>query len=329
MSPQLKKFSKNSIIYFTGDTDSNIYILKEGQVVISYMPPDKLEEEAYVVKPGEFFGLKSAMGRYPREETAIAATDVVAVVMNENEFLAVNGKNEQLLLKILKALSKELRDTVKKVNQLTGQNEVLPDVGLFNYGMYYFKIKQYKKAQYCFKRLLNLYPDSYHKEEAVAQLKAIESLLSSQSFEGETESSLMETSISGKESTSEQSEEEKQFFEGVNAVIGGKLEEGLKIFKQIYDNDSVSTEYKSKSLLEMAKILKRLKNYDSSEKFLKKFLVDYQSSELVKEAIYELAEVYKLKNDIENCKKLLSKIITLQPADEFTSKAKRLLASLN
>ncbi|MFN3411415.1 MAG: cyclic nucleotide-binding domain-containing protein [Exilispira sp.] len=336
MSPQLKRFNKNSIIYFTGDTDSNIYILKEGQVIISYLPPDKLEEEAYVVKPGEFFGLKSAMGKYPREETAMAATDVVAVVMNENEFLAVNGKNEQLLLKILKALSKELRETVKKVNQLTGQTEVLPDVGLFNYGMYYFKTKQYKKAQYCFNKLLELYPDNFHKDEALAQLKAIDSLIGNESSIDETQHTLdavfgssdKYVEKTGENGIKEESKDEKAFYEGVNAVMADKLEEGLKLFKQIYDDANSSAEYKSKSLLEMGKILKRLKNFDSSEKVFKKFLTDFSNSPLVKEAIFELAELYKQKDDIENCKKLLAKIISLEPADEVTSKAKRLLGSL-
>ncbi len=335
MSPQLKKFNKNSIIYFTGDTDQSIYILKEGQVVISYLPPDKLEEEAYVVKPGEFFGLKSAMGKYPREETAMAATDVVAVVMNENEFLAVNGRNEQLLLKILKALSKELRDTVKKVNQLTGQTESLPDVGLYNYGMYYFKIKQYKKAQYCFKRLLELFPENPHKEEAMTQMNAIESLIYNQSSLDETEQTLKESLTStqqpieeNQQSKDESSVDEKKYFEAVNAVIAEKLDEGLKLFKQIYDDPATSTEYKSKSMLEMAKILKRLKSLDSAEKVLKKFLTDFSSSSQVKEALYELAELYKQKSDIDGCKKLLAKIISLQPADEITSKAKRLLGSL-
>lgn len=334
MSPQLKRFSKNSIIYFTGDTDSNIYILKEGQVVISYLPPDKLEEEAYVVKPGEFFGLKSAMGKYPREETAIASTDVVAVVMNENEFLAVNGKNEQLLLKILKALSKELRDTVKKVNQLTGQVEVLPDEGLFNYGMYYFKTKQYKKSQYCFKKLLELYPDNFHKDEVLAQLKAIESLLYNTETIDETQQTLDKASskvdeTSVDEKKSESTEEEKKYFEAVNAVFADRLEDGLKLFKQLYDDSNTSDEYKSKALFEMGKILKRLKNFDASEKVLKKFISDYSSSNLLKESIYELAEVYRAKGDIDGCKKLIAKIINLQPADEITSKAKRLLGSLN
>ncbi|MCR4420978.1 MAG: cyclic nucleotide-binding domain-containing protein [Spirochaetales bacterium] len=336
MSPQLKKFGKNSIIYFTGDNDSNIYILKEGQVIISYIPSDKLEEEAYVVKPGEFFGLKSAMGKYPREETAMAATEVVAVAMNENEFLAVNGKNEQLLLKILKALSKELRETVRKVNQLTGQNEVLPDVGLFNYGMYYFKTKQYKKSKYCFQKLLELYPDCSNKDEALAQLKALENLISDDFSADETHQTLdsalgkTENFVEKVEAEKEQqsSEEEKMYYEAVNAVMASKLEEGLKLFKQIFDDSNTSEEYKSKSLLEMGKILKRMKNFDAAEKVFKKFITDFSSSELAKEAIYELAENYKLKGDLENCKKLIAKIISLQPADEITTKAKRLLGSL-
>lgn len=337
MSPQLKKFNKNSIIYFTGDTDSNIYILKEGQVIISFLPPDKLEEEAYVVKPGEFFGLKSAMGKYPREETAMAVTDVVAVVMNENEFLAVNGKNEQLLLKILKALSKELRDTVKKVNQLTGQNEFLPDVGLFNYGMYYFKTKQYKKSKYCFNKLLELYPDCLNKDEALAQLKALESLIveeSSTEIANQSPESVLANAEQFNEKVetvkkeNEENIEQKKYYEAVNLVMASKLEEGLKLFKQIYDDSNTSEEYKAKSLIEMGKILKRMKNFDGAEKVFKKFISDFSSSNLIKESLYELAETYKLKGDTENCKKLLAKIISLQPADETTTKAKRLLGSL-
>jgi len=335
MSPQIKKFNKNSIIYFTGDTDSNIYILKEGQVVINYIPPDKLEEEAYLVKPGEFFGLKSAMGKYPREETAMAVSDVVAIVLNEAEFLAVNGKNEELLLKILKALSKELRDTVKKVNQLSGQSEVLPDVGLFNYGMYYFRIKQYKKAEYCFKRLLELYPGNFHKEEVLAQLKAIESFTgngSNQEFNSissiVSEDATDEVAKTTESSESAKPEGETLFYNGLDLVIAGKFEEAMKIFKQVYDNPDSTTIYKAKSLLEMAKCLKNLQNLDAGEKILKKFITEYQDSEQIKEALYELADVYRLKKDISGSIKLLEKIINIQPADETTTKAKRLFSTL-
>ena len=79
-------YKSGSIIYFEGDRSDNIYILKSGRVILTSTKLDTGEEVKEDVRHGEFFGVKSALGKYPREETAQTIGETGVLVLRPAEF---------------------------------------------------------------------------------------------------------------------------------------------------------------------------------------------------------------------------------------------------
>ncbi len=131
--PKVIAYKKGAIPYFENDRDDRIFILQKGLIVLSSTDPETRAPVANQVKPGEFFGVKSALGRFPREETASALTDSVAVCLTVQEFETNFSGNKQIIMKMLRVFSNQLRQIHRKIenilqsvpeNQVTGMLSV-------------------------------------------------------------------------------------------------------------------------------------------------------------------------------------------------------------
>ena len=107
--PKPVSYSKGSIIYFAGDRDERIYILQKGCVVISTTDVETGMPVTEQIKTGEFFGVKSALGHFPREETATVLIDSVCLSLTVQEFETIFSSNKTLILKMLRVFSNQLR----------------------------------------------------------------------------------------------------------------------------------------------------------------------------------------------------------------------------
>lgn len=327
MSPNIKKFTNDSIIFFKGDVDKNIYILKSGKVVLKYTPPDSFKEEIYQVKDGEFFGLKSSIGHYPREETALCITDVVTVVLSENEFINLISKNTTLLIKILKILSKELRDVALKVYDLLGGTQISSEEGMLNYGKYYFDQAMYQKSLYFYKRFTELFPDSSQIEEARKKIKLLEDAIERGEQIVQEKATAEEDSFK-QENKNENSLEVKMYYEALNLFSQEKYHEAIEEYKKLLELEDISDEYKSKALFEIGRSFFKLSQFDKSIAIYKKLLTEFEDIPIFKEVLYELALAYTKVDKNDKAKALLQKIIKIEPQDNISSKAKRLLSKL-
>ena len=92
MSPKAVQYNANSIIYFQGDQNESVYILKSGKVSLKFKDIETGQELHEMIQTGEFFGVKSALGKYPREETAIVLQNASIISFTVPEF-------EQLVMK--------------------------------------------------------------------------------------------------------------------------------------------------------------------------------------------------------------------------------------
>ena len=84
--PKVMQYSKGSVVYFEGDKDERIFILQKGTIILSSIDVETGKEVAEPVREGEFFGVKSALGHFVREETVRVLTDSIAVAMTVPEF---------------------------------------------------------------------------------------------------------------------------------------------------------------------------------------------------------------------------------------------------
>jgi CRP-like cAMP-binding protein len=71
--PKTLRYRAGAVIYFQGENSAEkIYLLQNGKVTLSYEDIETRENLIDVVQPGEFFGVKAALGRYPEEETPLS-----------------------------------------------------------------------------------------------------------------------------------------------------------------------------------------------------------------------------------------------------------------
>lgn len=177
-SPGIKPrmYKSGSIIYFEGDKSEYIYILKSGRVMLTSVRVDTGAEVKEDVRTGEFFGVKSALGRYPREETAQTIGETVVLVMPVADFERLVLRNVNVVKKMLRVFSNQLRRIGRMVRSVLGDEEVVnPEVELFRIGEYYYGVESFNHALYAYKKFMEHYPDSPNASVAMDRIKAIQS----------------------------------------------------------------------------------------------------------------------------------------------------------
>lgn len=170
--PRAVQYSKGSIIYFAGDKDERIYILQTGCVILTSIDVETGNPVTERVKNGEFFGAKSSLGRFPREETATALSDSIVVTMTLQEFEAIFSKNKDVIMKMLRVFSGQLRQIHKKTESIL-KNKIDSDQadGMFSVAKSFYKDEQYRACcDVCIKYLTN-YPTAPDKD-SVAKIYA-------------------------------------------------------------------------------------------------------------------------------------------------------------
>jgi TolA-binding protein len=171
-----RTYKPGSIIYFAGDKSENIYILKSGRVILTSTKLDTGTEVKEDVRMGEFFGVKSSLGKYPREETAQTVGETVVLIFNLAEFERLILRNVDVVRKMLRVFSNQLRRIGKMVRSVLGEGDILnPDIELFRIGEYYYSAGIFQQAQYAYKKYMEYYPDGEHASLAMKRIKAIDS----------------------------------------------------------------------------------------------------------------------------------------------------------
>ena len=171
-----RMFKADSIIYFEGDSSEVIYILKSGKLVLKSINLNTGEELTEGVKLGEFFGVKSALGRYPREETAQTLEDTVVLVLTLQDFERLILKNVDVVKKMLRVFSNQLRRIHKNVRSAMGPNDIAnPATELFKIGEYYYKAGVPTQALYAYQKYLEFYPGCEYVDEATQRIASIQS----------------------------------------------------------------------------------------------------------------------------------------------------------
>ena len=160
MAPKVKMFKSDSIIYFKGDKADSVFLLKSGQVVLEYNDIQNDEPIKDIINSGEFFGVKSGLVKYPREEDAKTTADSQIIEFSTPDFEALITKNTSIILKMLKVFSNQLRKIGKEVQSLVTDKVTSDTTGeFFNIGEYYLKNKRYSQSIAVYKRFLSYYPN--------------------------------------------------------------------------------------------------------------------------------------------------------------------------
>ena len=159
--PKAMQYTKGSIIYFSGDKDERIFILQRGMIILTSTDIETGFPVTEHIKEGEFFGVKSALGHFPREETATVVTDSVAIAMTVPEFEKLFSGNKQVIIKMLKVFSNQLRAIHRKTESiLHSSSEIDQESGMMSVAKSFYEDEQYKSCCDVCNKLLQRYPNT-------------------------------------------------------------------------------------------------------------------------------------------------------------------------
>lgn len=320
--PRAMTYKPGSVIYFRGDVGDKIYVLKNGRVMLTSEDIETGEEIQERVGVGEFFGVKSAFGKYPREENAQVLSPSDVIIFSVYEFEQYAAANTRVVLKMLKVFSTQLRRIHTKVTNLLDQAEqVDPELGLFRIGEYYHRRRQYSQATYALERYLAIYPNGRSSKQA-------RDLLSEVSSHAERYSS-EQTSSGGHGETDELSDLGRRYLKAVNQYGNGDFDAAFNLFRAVGQESGEHGEYGLKSLYEAGRCLHALGRHDETIRHFTALLQKFPKMEQLPWALYFIGISYKEKNENDRALSFLRKVQSMAGNDaELRKKASNAINAL-
>jgi len=351
--PKVGNYRANSVIYFRGDTVSDkVFVLQQGKVSLNYSDIETAKEIRETIQTGEFFGVKSALGKYPREENAVVLSDAQVLIFSVPEFEVFAQAQTRIIMKMLKVFSNQLRRVHKQVDNLLEKNEAQsPEAGLFKAGEYYLKARQYSQAKYIFSRYLTYYPAGRMAEQASHYLEAAEN--SSVKYgDGKGPAPLMveatrqgpsprdgsaardapaardalagdrgEAGSQDRAPGNGLSDAAKTYYDAVSLFSSEKYKEALTAFKRIVEVNA-DTEYVTKALYEMGRCLFMLQQYELTIKHFTQMVQTYPKHPDLIDTLLFLGQSYEKKGDVEKAKGFYKKILSMESDEDASIRIK-------
>jgi CRP-like cAMP-binding protein len=312
--PKTFQFRAGSVIYFRGDPADKVYILQSGMVNLVYQDMETGNDLHDMVQQGEFFGVKSALGRYAREENAVTLKDSTIMAFSVPEFEQFAAVNTRIVMKMLTVFSTQLRRVHRQLAVLLKTDEQNPEAGLFSMGEYYLKQKRYEYAKYVFSRYLAYYPSGKNNAAAAANLERVERALAGGGDE---------------QSSPSQEEPSAAYYRALNLMTMEKYQQAYLAFKQIEEKYGQS-EWAAKSAFEIGRCLYTLKKYAECIQFYTGMLSRYPRHPDLRETVYFLGQSNERLGNKGQAGAFYKKVLSM-PAPEgdgLALKAKRALQGL-
>ena len=356
----VRNYKTGSVVYFMEDIGDSIYILKSGAVSLTYHSIETGEEVRDTIQKGEFFGVKSALAKRPREETALVLKDAQALVLSTEEFERLISSNITIITNFLRVFSNQLRKVVKLVHSFLNHSEVGDSQAeLFKIGEYFLKNHKYRQAQYVYETYLKHYKDGVFAAQAHERIKAIHDAL-----EGKgpgTFASMTKEATPPQPGLASPSKKEgpkgavlkapaepasatpggagvkgagditTKYYEAISLFSQEKFEEAYRLFKSLYDSGTLtehSKEYLPKIEYEMGRCLMGLKKHKEAVIIFTTMIKNFPKDENIKDALFNIGIVYKSQGDKGKAASFFNKVLSMLPEGPVDRKAKKELAGL-
>ena len=134
--------------------------MQQGAVLLTSTDIESGQPVAEQVKSGEFFGVKSALGHFRREETATALVPTVAVALTIQEFELLFSNNKALIMKMLRVFSNQLRQIHKKTESILNNIQEDQQSGMIAVANSFYEEEQYRSACDVYMKFMKRYPNS-------------------------------------------------------------------------------------------------------------------------------------------------------------------------
>lgn len=295
-----KVFKAGNVIYFEGSLQPReVYIIKSGSVVLSYFDLAKKTEVLKELGPGEIFGAKSALGGFAREETVKSITDTVLLVLTPEEFEQFLLSHPQLLMRLLRTFSHQLREIGNATRLLLGKTEIdeaSAADAMFRLGMYYYNQGRLNHAKTVFERFIRDYPNSKYVSDAQQKLEEIEKGIATAAEEGPVQ----------------------KFYRAESLLNEGNFDGAIEVYSQLLKEAEEGSSLYRDAMFYLGKTYFQKGELDESIKVLQEYLDKYGDSKdkNYRGALLTLAQAYEKKGEIPKARDTYMKIASTGGADD-------------
>ncbi len=324
-----RDYKAGAVIYFEGDNSEEIYVLKSGDISLNYRGIETIDYVTERLRVGDFFGVKSAMGRYKREETAHVKSDTTVLVLSLKEFEELASKNINLVLKMLKIFSTQLRKIGKQAAKListTDEATPEPSISLFQIGEYYLKNKNFDQAKYAFHKYIEHFPNGRFVEDAKGRIDMAQSGVSSGFTSVDTSS---QENLS--DDLMDDMEDPKNIYnEAMSMIAESKFKEALEKLNDLVTNhqntlDPISLENVK---YELSHTHFQLENYRDAIDLFTNFIKENPKTGKMKNILFYIGQSYHKIGEDDKAKGFFTKVAGLPPENEINEQAKQFLSKL-
>jgi len=123
-SAALKEYEKGDFVFKEGEPGDSFYIIKEGTAIVK-----KSNNVIAVLTSGDFFGEMALVDEDNRSATVIAGEPLTLVEINKDIFTKIVTKYPPFSIKMIKVLSKRVRETDERMIQELLRQERLTTLG--------------------------------------------------------------------------------------------------------------------------------------------------------------------------------------------------------
>jgi len=329
--PKPAQYRSGSLIYFKGDPAEKIYILQSGKVSLVYQDIETGADVRDSVQPGEFFGVKSALGRYAREENAVALSDTSVMIFTVPEFEAVAMANTRIIMKMLKVFSNQMRRVHKQVSKVMAKEEHPPADGLYNIGEFYLKNKRFTHAKHVFSRYLTFYPSGKNAIQAAKNMEIAENALNRYG-DGKgpgvsVSNAAAPAAPSAPVSQKNTEKETKAYYDAMGLVSQGKYQEAFMSFKLIVDSNADS-ELAAKAAFEIGHCMFLLNKFDESLKYYTGMLTRFPKHPELLETMFIMGQCNEKSGRKDQAIAFYKKIVSMGGDDSTIEKTRKALSAL-
>ncbi|MDR2734182.1 MAG: cyclic nucleotide-binding domain-containing protein [Spirochaetota bacterium] len=340
MSPVSRAYKTGSIIYFEGDKSESVFVLQSGSVQLQSISPDGSGELRETIKSGEFFGVKSALGRFPREETATVLADCNTMVMPAQEFEQLVLKNHKLVMKMLQIFSNQLRRLGRAVQTRMGETAFTPDgSGLFNIGEYYLENKKFSQAVYAYQKYVQFYPNGEYVAVCSERIEMAKNKKPIPQRSATVPQPLMAPAAPPETEAAPEVEEglgnesgigvAKKYFQAFALYSSGKFAEACREYKAILEKPSASGgEYIEKSYLDYGRCLISMHKPQEAIPQLTTMVTNFPKSPNIKQALFFIGKCYASLNNYDKAKAFFTKVQMMPPHESINKRAQKEIEDL-
>jgi TolA-binding protein len=314
--PKTLQFRPGAVIYFQGDEADKIFLLQKGAVNLTYRDIETAQDIHETVQDGEFFGVKSALGRYAREENAMVIAETTVLVLTVPEFEQVASGNTRIILKMLKVFSTQLRRVHKQLSSLTASGMENPEGGLFKLGEYYLKNKRFSEARYVCSRYLTYYPAGKFADKASQYLEAAEMYLKKY---GKISGDAKPAAAPAQDGKS--ADAARAYYDAISIFSREKYQEAFAALRTII-TDGSDPEYVSKSAFDMGRCIFFMEKYEECIKYYTQMLIKYPKHSDLADVLFLMGQCYDKLEHREQAVSFYKKTLSLAGDDQSGARAK-------